>query len=316
MTKTLRITSVLIAVSTVIYLVFPAVSEVFGSDKGDDVLTSQSIVEQFRNSKGGNTRRDSSDDSPLVKQAYAYALYLNPPKPPAPRRARTPQSTPTAVTRPRNVSVKFKLIGTSYHESQPELSIALIDQPGKGFKWVRESSKVGHLVIGHIADGSITVKDGERTSELVAERVPRKSLLRNSKAGSDHKTGSSTISSVSSISPDVGEVYEPEPDAASQVNEAQAAIMEEFMKRVQADQSGRITDGVEEDNADAAFEEMVAKLRAPRVDSNEAQQLDRLGKELKNVSSRDANDSNRRKATILKRAKAMRQRRGGVRSNK
>jgi hypothetical protein len=41
------------------------------------------------------------------------------------------------------------------------------------------SDKVGHLIIDHVGDGNITVRDGERAEVLYAKHPEKKSLLKN-----------------------------------------------------------------------------------------------------------------------------------------
>jgi hypothetical protein len=82
------------------------------------------------------------------------------------------------------------------------MSLALIDEPGKGLRWVRPSSKVGHLIIEQVKDGIVVVRDGQNSFEIVAERPVKKSLL---------KAGSPGINSTSgSLSP------HPQPDASDE----------------------------------------------------------------------------------------------------
>ncbi len=82
------------------------------------------------------------------------------------------------MPRPPSVNAKFDLVATSYYASHPERSIALINQPGKGFSWVRQGGKVGHLIIEEVKDGAVLIRDGSKISELKAKRKPQKSLVR------------------------------------------------------------------------------------------------------------------------------------------
>jgi hypothetical protein len=67
----------------------------------------------------------------------------------------------------------------------------MVDEPGKGRNWVRQSSKVGHLQIVEIKDGVVVVKDSSGTFEIAAEQKPQVSLLAGSPAVSSQKVGSS-----------------------------------------------------------------------------------------------------------------------------
>jgi len=178
MIKTLRITSIIAVVLAAVFFVFPVVFGVRSDEQTEQFLNSAGVIEKFNKTKGQKSPKSESQVSPLVKQAEAFALYLNPPKPktvPVTRKTDKPMVTP----RPTGpVSAKFKLIGTSYYASHPDLSLALIDEPGKGLRWVRQSSKVGHLIIEKVKDGSVAVRDGKRVFVLIAKRPPKKSLLK------------------------------------------------------------------------------------------------------------------------------------------
>jgi hypothetical protein len=78
---------------------------------------------------------------------------------------------------PRGSSSQFKLIATCVSQSNPQLSLALIDLPGEGFKWVRQSAMVGYLVINEIKDGSLVVHDGQRTFSVLIEPRPQQVSL-------------------------------------------------------------------------------------------------------------------------------------------
>ena len=193
MIKTLRITSVLMAIAATAFLIFPAV---FGADnekKSKDILPVESAIEKFKKAKGKKATNSKSEIVPLVKEARDFALYLDPPikKKSVVKRGRGGKM-PTVAPRPVDSSVKFTLIATSYHKSDASLSLALIDQPGEGLRWVKQGQKVGHLKIEQIKNGSIVVKGGKKTSELVAERPARISLIKG-EAGSKGVSGKAGI---------------------------------------------------------------------------------------------------------------------------
>ena len=188
MIKTLRITSVVAAVLAVVFFFFPAV---FGSRTDEQVeqfLSSPGVIEKFNKAKGDSDKRSESQISPLVKEAQAFALYLNPPPKKKEPRPIPKKPTPPKPRPPAPVSPKFKLIGVSYYASHPELSLALIDEPGRGTRWVRQSSKVSHLIIEQVKDGLVVVRDGKRTFELKPGGREEKSLV--IKGSSSGRTGS------------------------------------------------------------------------------------------------------------------------------
>ena len=149
MIKTLRITSITAAILAVVFFILPTVFGIRSDKQSEQFLNSAGAIEKFNEVKGNKSRKSEEQTSPLVKQAKAFSLYLNPP--PKPQKPST--YSKTTRRKPPTVSAKFKLIGTSYYALHPELSLALIDEPGKGFRWVKQSSKVGHLIIEQVKDG-------------------------------------------------------------------------------------------------------------------------------------------------------------------
>ena len=199
MIKTLRITSIVAAVLAVIFLVFFVFPVVFGGYSDEHLesarggLDSPGVIEKFNKTVGNKAKTGQNEISPLVQQAGAFALYLDPPKPKVPKTA----SGTTSVTRGPAVTPKFKVLGTSYYKGQPELSLALIDEPGKGLHWVRQSGEVGHFLIEQVKDGIVVFKDGKGTFELEAEQKPEISLLEGA-PGASGRTGASSQTGASS----------------------------------------------------------------------------------------------------------------------
>ncbi|MGB8226063.1 MAG: hypothetical protein WCE45_04215 [Sedimentisphaerales bacterium] len=164
MVKTLRITTILIAVAALGIIIFIAAKGI-ASDKGiEKFLAAPGIAEQLAGSaeKGAPIEQDT----PLIRQAKAFALRINPPPPPEPvRRAPTPEELrPKAA-----ITAKFTLVGTSYYAGNEKSSWALINEVGKGWHWVREGEKIGYLVIEKIGMGAVLIRDGDKTYELTAE---------------------------------------------------------------------------------------------------------------------------------------------------
>jgi hypothetical protein len=181
MIKTLRITTVLAAFLAAGFFAFPVVFGYRGDEQIEQFLKSPGAVERFNKAKGAKVSKSKNQVSPLVKQAVFFGLYLNPPPAPAPKK-RTPTArkaaAPSVPELPKAFSAKFTLIGTSYYSARPERSWAYIDEPGKGLHWVRQGSKVAHLLIEQVKDGSIVVKDRDKSVTLVAVRKPKKSLIK------------------------------------------------------------------------------------------------------------------------------------------
>ena len=150
MIKTLRITSILAAVLAVVlvgFFVFRIVRGIRGDENVKEFLKSPNVIEKFKTAEGSRTKSFVGQTSPLVKQAQTFALYLNPPA----SKPRIPQPGPgSTIGTQTNVTPKFKVIGISLCEWSPEMSMALIDEPGKGIHWVKQSASVGHLYIEQV----------------------------------------------------------------------------------------------------------------------------------------------------------------------
>ena len=307
MIKTLRITSIIAVVLAVVFFVLPAVFGFRGDKQIEQFLNSAGVIEGFREAKGDKVEDSRREISPLVKQAEAFALYLNPPPKPKPE-----PSVPEGKSEPRPVgpvTAKFKLIGTSRHVLQPELSLALIDEPGKGLYWVRQFSKVGHLIIEQVKDGLVVVRDGKNTFELVAERPEKRSLLKANSSSGGRITGSKPpeisaevqMSSGGKTALPNGRITSTEPpeveaevkmsaeEEAALAKETEKAFaemdaMQAEMETVQADvEVGETDSGSKAKEIAAARKRSISDLETMRISVREARGLGRLGRRLKNV---------------------------------
>jgi len=268
MIKIFRITSLIVAVLAVVLVVASPV--VLGSQNDKDIeefLKLPGIVEEFKKAGGQKTAKSDDQISPLVKQAKSFALYLNPPPKPKAEPKSTKKYKPKTTPRPAGpVTTKFKLIGTSFYESRPELSFALIDEPGKGFQWLRQSSSVGHLVIEEIKDGLVVIRDGQRTYDLIAERKPRKSLLR----GKDEEAVPAEGSKPS------------EPAIEPTMNKEE--VLENIMERIESVVAPDSTDSQPAAEAsDSSMQELLSAIEAMRAQSEESEKLNDLGQKLKSI---------------------------------
>jgi hypothetical protein len=319
MIKTLRITTVIAVILAVGFLAFPVVYgyRYHGIEEIEQFLNSPGAVEMFKKAKGDKRVKGGNQVSPLVAQAIAFKEYLNPtrrPAEPAPTRTPVARTQPPVIPKPLgSVSAKFTLIGTSYYASRPELSLAYIDEPGKGLHWIRQGANVAHLLIQEVKDGSVIVKDRDKTVTLVAARTPKKSLLKGDATSESTTTlpGAST-SITSSVSEQVNAqqgarpaLPEPVPAGGASATRSAAmtavpprvtpgtspgvpemsaaeqdAVFSEFITDLKAMQSSEYT---EEEKK--ALQEAIVDLEAMRITNEEARRLDRLGKELGNVES-------------------------------
>jgi hypothetical protein len=278
MIKTLRITSIVAAILAVVFFVFLGVSGFRSDEQLEQFLSSPGVVEKIKETKAERAKRGESRVSPLVKQAEAFALYLNPPPPVKKKRPSAPKRSVTP--RPQTVSPKFKVVATSYYALRPEQSLALIDEPGKGLRWVKQTGSVGHLVFEQIKDGVVVVRDGQRTFELVPSRLPTRELVESPSSG---KKRSKAISKpilpipaksrpriVSSKSP---EEIEAERDAGWEKIIGELKAMQMEVTSGEAGGQSRAEDS-------NALETFVSDVEAMRVGAEERASLDRLGREL------------------------------------
>lgn len=258
----------------------------------EQFLNSPGVIEKFNKAVGNKATRSRDETSPLVQQAGAFALYLNPPTPKA---SKTLAGRGAPKGRGPAVTPKFKVLGTSYHKERPELSIALIDEPGKGSHWVRQSGKIGHLLIEQIKDGLIVVKDNGRTYEVAAEQKPETSLLEGSSAVP-------RVAGVSSQAPDAADtkstslasrrtaasIRETGSDSQQpQLSTGQEERLNELVEKLQEIQrsykSDKIGSGPSAVEKAAMMEKLITKFKSSRLSAEEAASLGDLGRELKDV---------------------------------
>jgi len=171
MINTLRITGVIAVLLAGVLFVFPVVFGVRSDQKVNEFLGSPGAREKFEKAADSKAQNKEDRTSPLVQQAEAFALYLNPPISNAASTPKTEKATSLGPKLP-TTTPRFKVFGTTYCQNNPELSQALIDEPGRGRHWVRQSSSVGHLVIDQVKDGIVVVKSNEETYEVPVEKIP------------------------------------------------------------------------------------------------------------------------------------------------
>jgi hypothetical protein len=138
------------------------------------LLDGPSPVERAMDSLRHRSERMAPNKSPLVAQAEAFALYLDPPAPPQPK----PRPARTRAVRPQPKPVasapKFRLVGISYYRTRPAESKALLWGPGDGYVWVRQGAQFGHLTIEEIKGRSLVCREAGRIQEIAldAEATP------------------------------------------------------------------------------------------------------------------------------------------------
>ncbi len=288
MIKTLRITSIVAVVLAVVIFVF-SVSYGFRSDENiKKFLSSPGAVEKFTAAEGQRAQASNSQISPLVQQAQAFALYLNPPAPKVPKNLQAGHGSGTIGSQ-LNVTPKFKVIGTSYYEQRPELSLVLIDEPGKGIHWVKQSTTVGHLFIEQVKDGLVIVKSSTETFELFAERNPPKTT--SSSSANVPKKPVGTVSSKSSVqqSPsrdrNLAKRVPGKIPQVPQIAERDEKLEELYknLKEIQRNPNSDTTDSeLNEKERAMQIEKLISNFKASYVSPGEAKKLEDLGEKLKN----------------------------------
>jgi hypothetical protein len=298
MIRTLRITSILAVALAAVLVVFSVVFGVRGDEGIEKLLEEPGVIEKFNKSAGNRASRGTSEVSPLVQQGRSFALYLNPPKPTAPR------SVPNRVTgaiRPPTAKAKFTVIATSYSKDHPEMSIALIDEPGKGLSWFRPSGKVGHLLIEEIKDGAVVFKDSSGSFEIAVEQKPQISLLEGAptvKSDVKRIPGSAvkkTSSRPSVTTPARSSVYSgrsvsstaklPEPSSTRKTKEEDSAMAELSAELTQLQSKLKSGEYTEQERAEM-YNKIISEFkasRASRLTAEETERLSILGRELKKM---------------------------------
>jgi hypothetical protein len=290
MIKTLRITTIATAILAGVLLVFPVVFGVRADEEAEQFLNSPSVIEAFKQAQGDKQTDNESQSSPLVKQAEAFALYLNPrpePRPTIPIR-RGPVVPPT----PPKASAKFTLVGTSVHQTCPEESLAFINEPGSGLRWVGPGSKLGHIIVEQIKDGLIIYKDedGQETKEMsVQPRLPEISLLEGEasawSAVSSTRIAPKLAPTASAINVRPGApIAEPAmPETSDQESAALAGLVEKLRALQKSSTSDKAGSGRAPEESAAMMEKLISDFKSMRVDAQEAQKLDDLGKKLNGI---------------------------------
>ncbi len=331
MTKTVRIASSLIALLVVIItlpVVLGANTDNIKTKKPSEI---QSVVESFKKTRGDRAKKDTDQKPPLVKEAEDFALYLNPPKPKVKRERVKPPVEKKDIALPPVQSIsrtaKFNLIATCVHESNPSLSVALIDEPGRDRRWVRQSDVVGHLIIKEIKEGSVIINDGTRTYPLtMAERPVETSLVVGKSAADDSKFQTELPPILlDNIGLDKTNLIEKQTPATKRPAEAiqnqqrptpirspeEQKLFDKFIEELGSLATESDDKAARERSAEQA-DEMIKRLfsdieNTTRVSGKEAQKLDDLGKKL-DSEKKDPNQpkvdkapaSSRRRPPILR----------------
>ena len=273
MIKTLRITSVVAAILAGVFFVFPVVYGVRSDESVDEFLSLPSVREKFEDVADSKAKTGESRVSPLVEQAEAFALYLNPLKTTVQKTSIGPKTT---ISSRVSVTPKFKVFGTSYCAGNPELSQALIDEPGRGRHWVRQSGKVGHLLIEQVKDGLIVVKSSDKTFEIPVEQKPETGIFNRSspvstKTGSLSRARPSLPSSGKITAGITRPISTPRKLGKSGDNEEKMGELVNRLKDLQRDSmSDKTASGLSSEERSARIAELISKFKSTRVSAEEA----------------------------------------------
>ncbi len=71
-----------------------------------------------------------------------------------------------AAVRSTESKPKFVLAATSYYQTRPEKSMALVLEPGSGYRWVKQGERVGHFVVEIVEPGLIAYRNGDQLLEM------------------------------------------------------------------------------------------------------------------------------------------------------
>ncbi len=287
MIKTLRITSVVAAILAGIFFVFPVVYGVRSDERIDEFLKLPSVREKYENAADNKAKTGESRESPLVKQAEAFALYLNPRKPAVPKTSKTIK--PTGISSKVNVTPKFPVYATIVCPENPNLSQALIDEPGRGRHWVRQSSMVGHLLIEQVKDGLVVVKSGKETFELEIEQEPETRSLSGTSPAYSLRSSQSSIRPTSPAfrrtassfrrTRNIPQIPQRNSDEEERVNQ----FVNDLKDLRQNSASDKTDSGLDPEERSARIRELISKFKSTRVSAEEAKKLDNMGEELKGI---------------------------------
>jgi len=293
MIKTLRITSVVAAILAGVFFVFPVIYGVRSDERVDEFLELPSVREKFEDVSDNKTKAGESRVSPLVEQAEAFALYLNPIEPVVRKNSKATKTT--TISDRVAVTPKFPVYATIYFEGNPELSQALIDEPGRERRWVRQSSQVGHLFIEQIKDGIVVVKSGGKTFDLLLAEKPETNILNKStstKTGSSIR-GRSPLPSSGRIPSGAARrpIITPRIPKTSAVDKEKMGQLVDKLKDLQKDsRSDKNAPGLSSEERAARIQELISKFKSTRVGAEESKKLGTLGEKLKDVR-KDTNQS-------------------------
>lgn len=171
MLNILKITSYVILAVAIVFAGQFLISSFALDESLANLLDAPGAFDTYKEKANLAQHRNAGGESLLVKQAKAFALRINPPSQTS--NASTSTKPKQTGKKPRQstktpIYTKFKVLGTVVNATKPQMSMALIDLPGTGQKWVFQGETVNRVVIDEVFEGRITIKDGAAISELAA----------------------------------------------------------------------------------------------------------------------------------------------------
>ncbi len=184
MLKAFKISSYVILAVSIVLAAHIGISSFFSDSSVKNLLEAPGAYERCKEKANLSHSDMTAGQNPLVKQAKEFANRINPPE-----EVKKDKKASKKITQNRkpvkktNLYKKFKLLGTAVNTSNPQKSMALIDLPGTGQKWVFQGETVNRVVIEGIYEDKIAIKEGSATKELILEvsESKVKQLLKESK---------------------------------------------------------------------------------------------------------------------------------------
>lgn len=185
MIRIIKISSILITIAIINIIALPAV---FASDNPKGLSENaifKGVLAEFKKNRKNKSKAGDSVISPLVKEAYDFAEYLNPTKPKIvkPPALNKTSRAGSAIPRLDKNSSKavpkgsFSLVATCVNKSNPDMSAALIyETSSKASRWYWQGEKIdSYRNVKEISNGVIVVDDGAKTYELA---MPNQTVAR------------------------------------------------------------------------------------------------------------------------------------------
>ena len=149
MVRALQVFAVLTLISAGVVFVLCVVQQLQGTSE-IEWNPRLSNVEKFIQAGGLSEKSNQKMLSPLVREAEAFSLYLNPPQPPKSKEDPIPgRSLKLTISseEPAKSKAEFRLVATCYYRSRPEKSMALVSEPSSELRWLKQGARLGHFVV-------------------------------------------------------------------------------------------------------------------------------------------------------------------------